>query len=477
MGRFRSSLVAAAVPLAALVALGGAYSSSVLPLLVAAGAAFIVAASPVATSGSRIQDGALIAFLLGLGLQIAPMPAWMVDALSPHARSIAALLSVAPSDAGATLSIRPALTRETLFSAATVVLVYWTARGLLAGGGARWLARTFAVAGLITAFAGLAQRATASRTLLWMWVPEDPGGRPMGPFVNRNHFAMWLVMAGALAAGALATHLAHRAPALASDTRLRLVGWAQDGTAQWLAGAAVLMWLTVFASGSRGALVALAVFGAVWLMLASRQGHSLRKTALAGGALTLVAVIGVSANLDMIVSRLDGGPGIPRSTVWKDTLPVASDFAVAGTGGGTYANAMLLYQRNARVFLFNEAQNEYLQVITEGGVLLSLPLLVWFGAWIATAARRLREDRSSIVWLRVAALAGLSAVAVQCIWDSALRMPANAMLAALLAAVAVHIRPAPAPVATPDREGRRRTHVASRESWQVDTRAGSWREG
>jgi hypothetical protein len=42
--------------------------------------------------------------------------------------------------------------------------------------------------------------------------------------------------------------------------------------------------------------------------------------------------------------------------------------------------------------------------------------------------------------LRVAALAGIAGVAVQCVWDATLRMPANAMLLALLAALAVHER-------------------------------------
>lgn len=464
MARLRSTVLVAGVPLAALAALGGAYPSSVLPLLIAAAAVFLLAAPPVAVRGYRVQDGALIIFLLGLGLQIAPLPARLIDAVSPQARPLGALLSLAPEGAGTTLSIRPSLTWDTLSSAASVVLVYWTARGVLAGGGSRSLARTLTAAGLVTAFVGLAQRATASRTLLWLWTPEDPGGRPMGPFVNRNHFAMWLVMAAALAIGGVAAHLAHRAPSVASSTRSRLIGWARDGTTQWLGGAAVLMWLTVFASGSRGAMVGLAVFGGVWLVLAARQGHSLWQTALAGAALVLVGVVGVWTNLDMIVGRLDGGPGIARSTVWRDTLPVASDFLVTGTGGGTFASAMLLYQRNTRFFLFNEAQNEYLQVIAEGGLLLAVPLVAWLGAWIVTAARRIQEDGSNMVWLRVAAVAGLSAVAVQCIWDSALRMPANAMLAALLAAVAVHIRPG---AAEPDNgrppRARERGHVASRD--------------
>ncbi len=188
-------------------------------------------------------------------------------------------------------------------------------------------------------------------------------------------------------------------------------------------------------------MLALAVFNAVWLALSAGRTGSRRTLAWAAAAVGLVGLIGVWANFETIAGRLGSGDAVARTTVWRDTLPVLRDFWLTGTGGGTYASAMVLYQKTARFVVFNEAQNEYLQLVAEGGLLLALPLLVWLGAWVATCARRLREDRSPMVWLRTAALAGLAAVASQCIWDSALRMPANALLAAVLAAIVVHEKP------------------------------------
>jgi hypothetical protein len=40
--------------------------------------------------------------------------------------------------------------------------------------------------------------------------------------------------------------------------------------------------------------------------------------------------------------------------------------------------------------------------------------------------------------MRAGALAGIAAVLLQSVWETGLRMPANALLAALLAAVATH---------------------------------------
>lgn len=442
MRRPYSLLLIVGVPLAAVAALGGAYPSSVLPLLLGSAASFLLASPSVATRGWRMQDASLLVFLLGLGAQVVPLPGRVIDALSPHARGLANLLALVPSD-HVTLSLRAVLTRDTFSSAATVILVYWTARSLLQGGGSRSTAKLLSGAGLAVALTGLAQRATAPRSLLWIWQPLDPGAKPMGPFVNRNHFAMWLVMASALAAGALATHLAHRHASESGTTRPALLRWLDDSTALWLGGTTALLWLTVIASASRGGMLAVAIFNGTWFALSVRRVGRRQTLLYAGALVAALGVVGIWANMSIIASRLTLGQGIARTTVWRDTLPLIHDFWQTGTGGGTFSSAMLLYQRDARFILFNEAQNEYLQLLAEGGLLLALPLAVWLISWLGTCVRRLAEDRSPIFWLRSAALAGLAGVATQCLWDSALRMPANAALAAILAAVAVHERPQP----------------------------------
>ncbi len=410
-----------------------------------ASAVFLLASPPVLTRGVRVQDAALLVLLGGLALQVVALPAGLVDAVSPRARLLGGMLAILPDDAGTTLSIHPALTWEALPSAATAILVFWTARGLLRDGGTRSLARTFAAAALVLAVVGLAQRATAPQSLLWLWTPLDAGARPMGPFVNRNHFAMWMVMASALAAGALAAHLtAHTRRRGDGSTRLAMVAWLEDTGSAWLGGTFALLWLTVIASGSRGGMVSLVVFAVAWLLVSGRRMASRRTGLYAGLAFGLILVAGVAANAALVAERLGtpgSGGGVQRTEIWMNTLPVIRDFWLTGTGGGTYASAMVLYQQSARFILFNEAHSEYLQLVTEGGLLLTLPAVIWLAAWGHRAWRSLREDQSGIFWLRSAAFAGLVAVGSQCVWDSALRMPANAVLAAVLAALVVHERP------------------------------------
>jgi hypothetical protein len=246
----------------------------------------------------------------------------------------------------------------------------------------------------------------------------------------------------ALAAGGLATHLAHRHATGAHRFRSGVAPWLNDGTLLWLGDATILLWLTIMASGSRAGMLAVAVFSAAWLALSAGRTGSRRTLAYAAAAIGVVGLVGVWVNLETIAGRTGPGDAVARTTVWRDTLPVLGDFWLTGTGGGTYATAMVLYQKTSRFVVFNEAQNEYLQLVAEGGLPLALPLLVWLVSWAATCARRLREDRSAMVWLRTATLAGLAGVASQCVWDSALRMPANALLAAVLAAIVAHEKPA-----------------------------------
>ena len=128
-----------------------------------------------------------------------------------------------------------------------------------------------------------------------------------------------------------------------------------------------------------------------------------------------------------------------RFTIWHDTLPVLRDFWLTGTGAGTYLTSMGVYQRSKPGVIFNQAHNHYLQVAAEGGVLVGLPVFLALAAFARAAANRLAADRSGMYWIRAGAAAGLAGVAVQSVWETGLTTPANAALAAVLAAIVVHV--------------------------------------
>jgi O-antigen ligase len=145
--------------------------------------------------------------------------------------------------------------------------------------------------------------------------------------------------------------------------------------------------------------------------------------------------MGVLANrMSGVVSEGMAG----RLAIWRQTWPMVRDFWPVGAGVGTYQRVMVLYQASSRLFYISHADNEYLQVLAEGGALLGIPFAIVLIAGATVAARRLRNDRTPLFCMRAGAACGIVGLAVQNLWEMTLRIPANSSLFAILAAVAVH---------------------------------------
>jgi O-antigen ligase len=136
-----------------------------------------------------------------------------------------------------------------------------------------------------------------------------------------------------------------------------------------------------------------------------------------------------------------------RTTIWKETLPIVSDFWLTGTGAGTYSNAMTYYQQTRtwvnsmqRWAHFNNAHSHYVQIAAEGGLLLVVPSLIALAALSRLASKTIRADKGEMFWVRVGAAAGLAGLAAQSIFEVSLTMPANAVLCGVLAGLLLYRR-------------------------------------
>jgi hypothetical protein len=382
---------------------------------------------------------ALVACLAAVAIQVVPLPEPVLALLSPNSGAVQARLNLAVAGTSPTLSIDTALTRAGLASAASAVLVFWAARETFARGGLRIAASAVGLAGFAMALAALAARATAPTQILWTWTPLDPGAKPFGPFVSRNDFAAWLLLASALTAGFTIMHVRSYGLLQIRSLRIALRNVMADGTGLLFGCATVVMILTIVSSLSRGAMLGAAV--AVVCGYALSRGRAMaagKQAPITAMLLLVVLAVGAWANIADLTRRLSGGTEASRATIWRETLPIINDFPAAGTGIGTYARSMLIYQRTTPELLFNHAHSEYLQLVAEGGVLVTMPALVAAIAWLVLARRRLQAEKREVLWMRIACAAGMAGLAVQCLWDATLRMPANAMMFALLAAVVVH---------------------------------------
>jgi O-antigen ligase len=221
----------------------------------------------------------------------------------------------------------------------------------------------------------------------------------------------------------------------------------------------VMMTGGLLASMSRGGVFGGGV-GLIALIVFSRKriGGARSVAWMIAGLGALVAAASLYANLGQLLMRLQetteqGTWG--RPAIWRDAWRMASDFPLAGVGAGAFQRGMLAYQEGSRLFFFNHAHNEYLQIVAEGGALIAIPAAIAALAAAMLMTRYVRADRTSIYWVRAGAVCGVIAVAVQSIWDTGLRMPANGALFAVIAAIAMH-EPRPASRSAGARE---RTHT------------------
>jgi O-antigen ligase len=201
------------------------------------------------------------------------------------------------------------------------------------------------------------------------------------------------------------------------------------------------MLLTLAATLSRSGFVALVAAAVVGASMTRRN----RARGFWVGVAAAAAMVAIAAwmNLEGFAERLvttlsrPEAESVGRLTIWHETLRLMRTFPLFGTGQGTFADAMFVYQQTARQVLFNQAHNEYLQLATEGGVLMLAMVIAGLVLLARAAKLRLAGDDGSHRFVRIGACAGLAAVGVQSIWETGLRAPANLLLAAILAGLAI----------------------------------------
>lgn len=388
--------------------------------------------------------------LIALGVTLAqtiPLPRTVLTAVSPAAADVASQLALRQSGGALPLTIDLTDTAAAAAIFGGMIVIFFTARELFDGGGVRTVARGVAVAGLALAALGIAQNATADGLMYWRWRPTFQRTDPFGPFVNRNHFATWAILAVPLCIGYLTAHAtAHRSHSPAGSWRAKLVA-AIDGRAALLLASAALLIVGLVLSLSRSGMLGLASALAIgaWLSYRRRaeEGARQRGPAMLAGGLAVLAGI-------LIVLRvppaevLDRVSGVPvaledRVTIWRETIPIVRDFWVAGTGAGTYQASMAIYQRSSAGLIFNQAHNHYVQVAAEGGLILGIPVLAALVLLVRAGVSALGRDRSGMFWLRAGAASGLVGVAVQSLLETGLLTPANGVLAAIAAAILLHV--------------------------------------
>jgi O-antigen ligase len=316
--------------------------------------------------------------------------------------------------------------------------------------------------GVLLAGIGIVQKALlgdhafAGMKIYGFWEPRYKLTTPFGPYVNRNHYAGWMVMALPLAIGyllALTDSWLRRGRRGWRD-RLLALSSPEGARIQLVAFAIVLMGSALALTMSRSGIACFVLASLLAAVVGTRGARSfLARAGLSAALLVLVAAAFAWADVDVAKRFTSGGQSIElRRQAWTDAAAIIRDFPLVGTGLNTYGTATLTYKTARTDLHFQEAHNDYLQLAAEGGLLLGIPALLAVVFCVRAIRRRFVEDaqRPASYWLRFGASMGLLAIALQSIVEFSLQLPGNAVFFVVLLAAALHRTPEAGPDANPN---------------------------
>jgi O-antigen ligase len=394
---------------------------------------------------------AAAAVAAAVALQLVMLPYALLGRLSPALDRFFRAYEVGYHPASLhTLSLSPADTATALALFISIALLGLGLMRALRGMGVEWMVTQLMGFGVALAVFAVLQKAMLDpidpleRLVYGFWRPRQ-GGEIFGPFINRNHFAGWMVMALPVVLGLLLGVLA-RLPRPASrgwSGWLRAALTADSGRPILVATAVLVMGMSVVLSGSRSGMAAFVVAMLVMAGWVLARVERRRVGGLAAASILVLAGLAAAwAGAGIVVDRFGRASAdiAGRLSAWQDTMQIVRDFPVFGTGLGTYAQAMLVYQTEHRSVMYAQAHNDYLQLAAEGGLLVGLPVLVLVGLVVREGWRRLRapDDDPMTAWLRAGAVAGLAGIAAQSFVEFSLQMPGNRVLLVLLLAILLH---------------------------------------
>src|SRR5215831_5379686 len=235
----------------------------------------------------------LMLLTIAIAVQLIPLQAETIRALSPQTDAFLQryVLGYASSIERHALSIEPAATMRALLAMCAFALLLLGSARTLTETDTVQIARGVGILGVVMALVGIVQKAMWNGKIYGFWTPYEAGDS-FGPFVNRNHFAGWMLMALPLAIGYFSARVERAMGRVKPGWRNRLIWFSSPEASQTiLFGSVALLMalalvLTMSRSGAMGLLVALVIAG--WFVTRGQSTGARR--ALLATFLVFVAV-------------------------------------------------------------------------------------------------------------------------------------------------------------------------------------------
>lgn len=388
--------------------------------------------------GASVVLACCMLWLALVWLQLRPLPIPLLQFVSPEAARahIAAAQPLAPAFAPLTLDVSSGLhgalksTAYVLFFALALVLldsherIKASAYVLILGGFAQAL-----YGGIIS---------LNEMNSIWGTIAHPDAH---GTFVNRNHFAGYLVLCLSVGLGMLIASLTGNTSrswrqfardalilALSPTMRLRLM----------VAAMVTGLVLSRSRMGNSAFFTALLVAGAIGLVFSKRATRSM-VVLIASLVVIDIFIVGAYFGVEKVVLRIQQTTiqTEDRSNVVALALNMWRDFPALGSGLGSFHLAFPKYRSGDLLSVYTFAHNDYMQFLVETGLLgfVLLGLIVTLSLFAAVRAQYLRGD-PLMRGLSFGAIMGITAMLIHSWVDFNLQIPSNAMTFMYLLALA-----------------------------------------
>ena len=383
----------------------------------------------------------LMLFLLCL-FQMLPLPESLLKAISPS--SLATYRDFGNSPAGAfhPISLNTDATRQELFCILCyaaiffVIVSHYRTKDQVYS-----LVKTILFMGGFMVVFAIVQKMTWNGRIFWI-VPVELGpGRIWASYINYDHFAGYMEMAIPLGMGLLLYRVPRVSALPEAPLSLKIARFmASENLAPYslMFLLVLLMTAAIFGTFSRGGILAFVFSSLFFAWITSRRRSLKRKTALLTLLAAVIFFVVVVASWDRLEDRFADleKDHVGRLGVWTDSIGIVRDYPVWGTGLGTFKNALMRYQTSRPLVLVDHAHNDYVELLTDTGV---IGFLLGAGAGLVffrNVFRRWRQKRSMFgKCIGAGGLASLVAIAIHSFVDFNLHIPANAMLFAVISAI------------------------------------------
>lgn len=285
----------------------------------------------------------------------------------------------------------------------------------------------------------------------FFWFRAAYAEAPFGPFVNRNHFAGYM-------------ELLLPWPVIVMMSRRR---WEEKFfygfAAAWMAMSAVF-------SQSRGGMISILaqlMFLAAFSPRDSQEyltEDSARSRLgtfwLRGGAIAVMVLAiagGVSwLGSERVTDRLAIKQGIEKSgtylsalstysgnrlELWRDSWALFRAQPLMGAGLGAFETVFPAYNKqNNSGLITSQAHNDYLQVLTDGGIIGGIIALWFLGATGWAIRRGIRSQEPMMNFYALGCGAGILGLLVHSLFDFNLQLPSHALLFIAFSAIVAQLR-------------------------------------